>query len=118
MELLKEKLKNNEWVISYIWADWCKACDTNKSIIDEVIKENYDISFIKINAMDKDYASILKDIDFESLPYYAVWHSKKENINLDDPTTAFVGGETGIGKEVPTQIVTMIRQFNAQNVLK
>jgi|688.fasta_scaffold383700_2 hypothetical protein len=116
MELINS-LKNSEWVIGYIHAPWCKVCEGNAEVVEQVIKETPDITIVKMDATDGNNAAILQALDFESLPYYAVFHTAKEGADPEDPTTCFVGGETGGGKDIPDQIVTMIRQFRAQQVV-
>lgn len=110
-------LKSSEWVIAYISAPWCKVCESNKEVIQEVINESPDISIIQLDATHQENETLLKALEFESLPYYAVFHTAKPGADVEDPTTCFVGGETGGGKEIPDQIVTMIRQFRAQQVV-
>lgn len=117
MQELKELLKNNEWVIGYIWGDFCKACEANKPIMDEVEKETPDIKIFKIDVKNEEYAELMKEVDFESLPYYAIFHNKKEEANPENPISCFIGGETGAGREMAEQIIGMIRQFNAKNVV-
>lgn len=115
--MLKDKLTNNEWVIAYIWADWCKVCQTNKEVVDQLIKDTPDIAWIKLNAMEDENKELLRQIDFETLPYFAVFHTAKEGYDSSDPMTAFVGGDSGGGRELPEQMVAMIRQFKSRDVV-
>lgn len=108
---------SKEWTIGYIHAPWCKVCESNKSTIDEIIQENQDIDFIKIDASQQENEDFIKALDFESLPYYAVFHKDAPNANPAQPLTCFIGGETGGGKEIPMQIIGMIRQFQARNIV-
>ena len=93
MQELKDLLKSNEWVVCYIWGDFCKVCESNKEIIKEVKEESPDIKFLEIDIKNPDYTEMMKAVDFESLPYYSIHHSKKEDANPEDPMTTFCGGE-------------------------
>jgi thiol:disulfide interchange protein len=114
---ITDVLKNSEWVVAYIHAPWCKVCEGNKEVVQEVINESPDITIVQLDATHQENETLLRALDFESLPYYAVFHTAKEGADPEDPTTCFVGGETGGGKDIPNQIVTMIRQFRAQQVV-
>ena len=107
-------LSEHEWVILYVKAQWCQACKLNQPVIEEVIAQTPDICIKTILADDLDNAEFLQEIGLESLPYYAVYHSKKEGADPTNPRSYFIGGETGGGKEVPEQIIGMVREFIAR----
>jgi thiol:disulfide interchange protein len=111
---LPQILTDNEWVIAYISAPWCKACESNKEVIEEVISETPDVKIVNVLATDPENEAVLKDIGLESLPYFAVYHSKKGDPK--EPQSCMAGGDSGGGKELPMQIISMIRQFRAQGV--
>jgi thiol:disulfide interchange protein len=108
---LPQILTDNEWVIAYISAPWCKVCEINKEVIEEVISETPDVKIVNVLATDPENELVLRQVDLESLPYYAVFHAKKGL--PEEPMTCFVGGDSGGGKELPMQIIGMVRQFVA-----
>lgn len=104
-------INNSEWTVFAITADWCKFCEEMKPVIDEYVDNVKDVQIVKLNVNDQDKEEFLKKIDFESLPYFAVFHKKAE-LNDDPVFKHFIGGEAGASKEVLDQILSMIRNYS------
>lgn len=107
-------INENDWTIIAITADWCKHCEHMKPVIDKYSEELKDIKLVRVNVQDEDKLEFLKKIDFESLPYFAVFH-KKADLSEDPDLKHFIGGETGASEEVLTQIISMVRLHAANN---
>lgn len=109
-----EKLANNEFVVLYIFAEWCGACKNftpmmENEIVPEIEKKDNDIKFFKMSATDQSNQEFLKEIAFESLPYMAVYHQGN-----------FIGGDSMASREAMDQFVQMVQVFKqrqAQQVL-
>jgi thiol:disulfide interchange protein len=108
-------LNKNEWVVLFINADWCRYCKVVKDRLPEIIKETSDIPILGIDARDPDNTELLKGIDFETLPYFAVFHAKKEDANIEKPMSCFIGGDTG-NQDTLIQILGMVKQFSDKQV--
>ena len=114
---LSLELSKKEWTILYINTQICKACDANKHTMEEIVSENPEINIVGLLASEVENQDLMKSVAFDSLPYFAIFHSKKEGALIEQPMTCFIGGETGAGKEIPMAIIQMIRMFQAKNVL-
>lgn len=122
MENIKTKdisdlLIRNEWLVLFINADWCKHCEETKKHIPEIVSNTPDITIVGISAQDPDNVELLKGINFETLPYFSVLHSKKEYGNPLEPMTCFVGGDAG-NHNILIDILSMIRLFKIKDLVK
>jgi thiol:disulfide interchange protein len=120
MENIKTKdlsslLIEKEWLVLFVNADWCAHCQETKKHLPEIISSTPEIAILGVNAQDPDNMELLKGINLETLPYFAVFHTKKEDAIASLPMTCFVGGDTGDHNTL-VSIISMIKQFQARDI--
>lgn len=93
-----DKTKDKEWTIVYLYADWCKVCQGFSPIVEHYSNEFPQHQWLKINAPENQEYS--KEIDFENLPYFALYHLGN-----------FIGGEVISTEEQLNGLMNLIENF-------
>lgn len=114
---ISDLLSKNEWLVLFINADWCAHCQETKKHMPEIISNTPEIAILGISAQDPDNMELLKGINLETLPFFAVFHTKKEGAIVSSLMTCFVGGDTGDHNTLAS-IISMIKQFQAKDILE
>jgi thioredoxin 1 len=73
---LEKVIKLNKTVVVYFSADWCTHCKVVSPIIDELIKTQKDINFVKLN-VDKN-ESIVDTFSLTSIPCIIIFENGAE----------------------------------------
>ena len=69
-----------EITIIDFWAEWCAPCRIISPILDQLEKENENVSLIKLNVEDEENKVLISEFDIKSIP--AILIVNKEGVVL------------------------------------
>lgn len=105
-DVIKDKAKENEFTLLYMYAPGCKVCEGFTEPMEKEISpqlEQHGIKCFKMNALENtDFA---KEVQLEAVPFMAIFHAGN-----------YIGGDSMTSKEKLDEFLQMVYIFRQRQM--